>query len=249
MTKANSRTRHWLDTTIGNHLRDKQNARTRSSIGKYFYPSSCHEEARMLYLIFIGRDSREFSDASLEKMDHGNYVHEKLYDYFEGSKILISKEQPKRISYPVPLSCRIDSVVMDPQGNKYLVDVKSMDGGLFKDLKEPKLGDITQWGIYSVVYDIHVGCLFYENKNTQRKKIFDLVYSAENDVLTVKYGAKTRLEWKDFWKNLVKKLKYVLAAYNSSRVPERCVDCKSNCRNWGMCIELEKEMEVMKLPI
>ena len=242
LKKASKKTRHWLDTAQLEYLRKQQDSKT-NYVPDHFHPSSCGEAPRMLYLIFTGQNTSDFSDYSLEKMQHGNWVHDKNYDMFTKMGVLKAKEISIKIESPIPISTRCDAIIFE-EGTRgdYLVEIKSIESNGFTDMKSPDFKHLVQWMLGSKLSGVNKGCLFYENKNNQRKKIFDLVNDRGD--LIVKKGLKVIATHSRLMERIDNKLSYVRHCCRENKLPIRCNQCLVRCRNYSKCEELEKTMEV-----
>ena len=64
-------------------------------------------------------------------------------------------------------------------GDLGIVDFKSMNSRMFSQLREPLEKHIIQVTIYLWILDIHSGFLLYENKDTQKIKLYEIVRNDE----------------------------------------------------------------------
>lgn len=247
LNKAANRSKHWLDLIILDTLQKGQSTKIRKT-DKYFNPSFCGDEPRLVYLSLTGQNVRgmEFSDSSLDRMEHGNYVHMKIYDFFEKARILKVKEIKNRIEVPIPLSVRGDCVIVEKDtGKDYLVEIKSMESGLFSALNVPTIGNLIQWVLTGLALGIDRGCLFYENKNDQKRKVYDVLRRSDG-TLIVKRNDLVIETYENFLGRVLNKLNYVNSCYQNNKIPARCKNCTVKCKNHSLCLTLEKQKEILE---
>ena len=77
-----------------------------------FYPSALGNTCdRYLYLAYNGFVKERPLDAKLQRIfDNGAYLEERMGDYFANLDILISRELPVRLEYPI-ISGRVDFIL------------------------------------------------------------------------------------------------------------------------------------------
>ena len=127
-----------------------------------FYPSALGNTCdRYLYLAYNGFVKERPLDAKLQRIfDNGAYLEERMGDYFANLDILISRELPVRLEYPI-ISGRVDFILAHDKYEQIALELKSINTRGFNALKQaPK--------------PLDHGVVLYENKNDQQLKAFEL---------------------------------------------------------------------------
>lgn len=120
---------------------------------------------------------REEMDARILRMfEHGDYIHRLILNTLFSLGLVRSSEiniPPQEI-----ISGRADAIVSF--GNElYVLDIKSINSFLFKNLGQPKEEDLNQIGLYLHFFGIKNGMLLYVNKDTQELKEYVVAYDKE----------------------------------------------------------------------
>lgn len=192
----------------------------------YFSPSYLGKQARLVYLGYLGLFGKP-SPESILKMENGKYFHYRLGNWFERMGILMEKEFKIDLGL-LKIRGKGDFIIVRPVDKTiHIVEAKSMASWLFTALKQPNLEDLIQWNLYSYAKGIERGLIYYENKDNQKPKIFEVWQN------------------KELIDQTIDKINYVLECIHSNKLPRKCLLCKtSNCDSHSVCEELEKSKEV-----
>ena len=82
----------------------------------------------------------------------------------------------------------------DPDGNLWVVEVKTINPYLWSNLKRPKPEHILQVHVYMAALAIHRSIVLYECKSTQRVLAFSVPFDAETWAGIVRRLCDLRLE-------------------------------------------------------
>ena len=141
-----------------------------------FYPSALGNTCdRYLYLAYNGFVKERPLDAKLQRIfDNGAYLEERMGDNFENLDILISRDLPVRLEYPI-ISGRVDFILAHDKYEQIALELKSINTRGFNALKQaPKPEHEIQLQIYLNLLPLDHGVVLYENKNDQQLKAFEL---------------------------------------------------------------------------
>ena len=102
-----------------------------------FYPSALGNTCdRYLYLAYNGFVKERPLDAKLQRIfDNGAYLEERMGDYFANLDILISRELPVKLEYPV-ISGRVDFILAHDKYEQIALELKSINTRGFNALKQ-----------------------------------------------------------------------------------------------------------------
>jgi len=108
------------------------------------------------------------------------------------------------------ISGRADAVISDGK-DLYVLDIKSMNSMIFRNLNQPKEEHINQIQLYLHYLDPKKGILLYVNKDNQELKEFEVVYDSKrtHSLLKALSELKTKIdsniippripEWPENW--------------------------------------------------
>jgi len=118
----------------------------------------------------------------LRMFDHGNYIHQLIMRSLVAIKDVRVITAEVDIGPQEIISGRADAILSDRK-DLYVLDIKSMNSMIFKNLDAPKEENINQIQLYLHFFKIPKGILLYVNKDTQGLKEFLINYDrkrAEN---------------------------------------------------------------------
>lgn len=185
-------------------------------IDKFYLDKQKDKEQHRFYITDAGRCPRaiffKFKKAPKEEMearvlrmfDHGDYIHQLIM------KSLFAVREVRVVASEVDIgpqeiiSGRADAIISDKK-DLYVLDIKSMNSMIFKNLSQPKEENIDQIQLYLHFFKIPKGILLYVNKDTQELKEFVVNYNPQ------------RAE------NLLKDLVNLKGKIDKDLVPERLV--------------------------
>lgn len=191
-----------------------------------FYPSSVGQCMRKNVYQMLGYIGRPEDGNDLLVLENGTYFHNRMEHIFKDMGILISDELSLK-DPDLAISGRSDAIIWDldmteseddtdviilhdPKGRKVyegprdlvkIIEFKSIKQERYQELKRvPKKNHIQQLQLYFYLTGIRKGAIYYENKNTQEQKQYDIVYdeSIVDEVLedirqTVDYARRGEL--------------------------------------------------------
>ena len=154
-------------------------------IDKFYLDQQKNKEQTRFYISDAGKCFRQiffrFKNAPREKMDarilriyeKGEYLHRNIFNILYRLKIGITTEVP--IPAQEMVSGRADAIICLNNEN-YVLDIKSMNSMIFKNLAEPKEENIYQLQLYLHYFNIKKGILLYIDKDRQDIKEFIVNY-------------------------------------------------------------------------
>ncbi len=154
-------------------------------IDKFYLDQQKNREQAHFYITDAGKCPRgvffKFKNAPREKMDprilriyeRGEYLHRNIFNILYRLKIGITTE----VSIPAQeiIAGRADAIISINKEN-YVLDIKSMNSMVFKNLTEPKEENVYQLQLYLHYFNIKKGILFYIDKDKQNIKEFLINY-------------------------------------------------------------------------
>jgi len=182
-----------LKELIEKYYRDKRDERERTK----FYISDAGKCLRQIFFKFKKAPRAEMDPRLLRIFDHGDLIHRELVRILESLGIVES------IEIPIPpredISGRADAIV-NIDGERYLVDFKSINSTILRGMEKPKKEHVFQIQLYLHFFNIKKGILLYEGKDTLELKEFFIEYDKElvQKILQEFQELKTNLE-----KNLI----------------------------------------------
>lgn len=156
-----------LSELIDKFYLDKQRDREQ----KHFYITDAGRCPRAVFFKFKNAPKAEMEARILRLFDHGDSIHQLIM------KPLLSMRDVHVVAAEVDIppqeiiSGRADAIISDTK-DLYVLDIKSMNGMVFNNLKEPKSENIDQIQLYLYYFRIPKGILLYVNKDTQELKEF-----------------------------------------------------------------------------
>jgi len=189
-------------------------------IDKFYLDQQKDREQVHFYITDVGKCPRsvffKFKNAPREKMDprilriyeRGEYLHRNIFNILYRLKIGITTE----VSIPAQeiIAGRADAIISINKEN-YVLDIKSMNSMIFRNLTEPKEENVYQLQLYLHYFNIKKGILFYIDKDKQDIKEFlinydpNLVQSLLKDFTDLKIKidkniVPSRIQgWPDYW--------------------------------------------------
>jgi len=157
-------------------------------IDKFYLDQQRDKEQARFYISDAGKCPRnvffKFKKAPREKMDarilrifeHGEYLHRNIFNILYRLKIGITTEIP--IPAQAIISGRADAILCINNEN-YVLDIKSINSMVFKNLTAPKQENLYQIQLYLHYFDIKKGILFYIDKDKQEIKEFLVDYDPQ----------------------------------------------------------------------
>lgn len=162
----------------------------------YFYVTDASACKRKVFYDFKKDIPKTDVDTSiLRKFVQGNSIHEKLVSILEKAGVVIAKE----IDIPenqYNIHGRVDAL-LEINGEKIILEIKSIADYGFRKLKEPKREHVYQLQLYLFFFNIKKGYLLYESKDNQNLQQFEV----KLNINTVKRALKNILAIEDYIKS------------------------------------------------
>jgi len=188
-------------------------------LDKFYLDREKDKEQHHFYITDAGKCSRavffKFKNVPREKMeprvlrmfDHGDYIQMQILNNLFSLGIVRASEI--KIPPQELISGRADAIVT-LNNEIYVVDFKSMNSMVFKNLEEPKEDNVNQIQLYLHFFKIPKGILLYINKDTLELKEF-----------LVEYNSAVA-------KNLLGELSDLKTKITANLIPQRLIDYPEN---------------------
>jgi len=168
----------------------------------HFYITDAGKCPRSLFFKFK-KAPREAMEAKILRMfDHGDYIHQLIMKPLFGMREINVVASEVNIPPQELISGRADAILSTGK-ELYVLDIKSMNSMVFRNLNEPKEENMDQIQLYMHYFKVGKGILLYVNKDTQELKEFEVAYN------------KNRAEV------LLQNLSDIKAKIDSSTIPDR----------------------------
>jgi len=195
-----------LRELIDRFYSDKQ----REKEQQHFYITDAGRCGRAIFFKFKKAPREEMEARVLRMFEHGDYIHQLIM------RSLVAIREVRVITAEVDIgpqeiiSGRADAILSDGK-NLYVLDIKSINSMVFKNLDQPKEENINQIQLYLHFFKIPNGVLLYVNKDTQALKEFSLNYDRQRaeTLLAELTNLKTKIDsdvvpdripgWPDDW--------------------------------------------------
>jgi len=162
-----------LKELINQFYLDRQRDRQRT----HFYITDAGKCPRAIFYKFKKVPKAEMEARILRLFDHGDHIHQLIM------KPLLSLKQIHVVASEVNIppkeliGGRADAIISDGK-QLYVVDIKSMNSMIFKNMVLAKEENIDQIQLYLHFFKISKGILLYVNKDNQKLKEFLFNYDA-----------------------------------------------------------------------
>ncbi len=150
--------------------------RQKSKEQKSFYISEAGKCPRQIFFKFKNAPRKEFEPHFLRLFDHGDHMHKLIM------KPLLSTREIHVVCSEIDIPPqemvrgRADAIISDGR-NLYVLDIKSMNSMVFRNLAEPKEENVTQLQLYLHYFKIPKGILLYVDKDKLELKEFEVGYN------------------------------------------------------------------------
>lgn len=141
----------------------------------HFYITDAGKCARAIFFKFKNVPRKEIEANILRLFDHGDHIHQLIM------KPLLSVREIHVVASEVNIppqelvSGRADAIISTGK-EMYVLDIKSMNSMIFRNLTEPKEENVAQLQLYLHYFKIPKGILLYVNKDSQELKEFIIAY-------------------------------------------------------------------------
>lgn len=163
-----------LKERINQYYLDKQKDRERH----HFYISDAGKCSRQTFFKFKKAPREEMEARVLRLFDHGDHIHQLIMKPLLSMRNIHVVASEVNIPPQELISGRADAILSDGK-DLYVLDIKSINSMVFKNLNEPKEDHINQVQLYLHFLDPKKGILLYVNKDTQELKEFQFSYDSK----------------------------------------------------------------------
>ncbi len=139
----------------------------------HFYISDAGKCSRSIFFKFKNAPRAKMEPRILRIFEHGEYLHRNIFNILYRLKIGVTTEVP--IPAQAIISGRADAILSINNEN-YVLDIKSMNSGIFRNLAAPKQENVYQIQLYLHYFNIKKGILLYIDKDKQELKEFIVHY-------------------------------------------------------------------------
>jgi len=149
--------------------------RQRDREQQHFYITDAGKCGRAIFFKFKKAPREEIEARVLRMFDHGDSIHQLIMKplfSIRGIHVVASEVE---IPSKELISGRADAIISDGK-DLYVIDIKSMNSMIFKNLESPKEENLDQLQLYLHFFKIPRGILLYVNKDTQALKEFLINY-------------------------------------------------------------------------
>lgn len=160
-----------LKKLINQFYLDRQRDRAKTK----FYITDAGKCSRSTFYKFKNVPKKDMEARVLRLFDHGDYIHRLIMTALFSVKDIQVVASEIKIPPKELISGRADAIVSDGK-QLYVVDIKSMNSMIFRNLAEPKVENIDQLQLYLHFLKIKRGILLYVNKDNQELKEFLIDY-------------------------------------------------------------------------
>lgn len=142
----------------------------------HFYISDAGKCSRAVFFKFKNAPKKEMEAHILRLFDHGDSIHKLIMKPLLSTRDVHVVASEVNIAPQEIISGRADAIVSDGK-QLYVLDIKSMNSYIFKNLTEPKEENVSQLQLYLHYFKIPKGILLYVNKDNQQLKEFIVSYN------------------------------------------------------------------------
>ena len=140
----------------------------------HFYITDAGKCGRAIFFKFKNVPREKMEARILRMFDHGDYIQMQILSSLFSLGIVRASEI--KIPPQELISGRADAIIT-LNNDLYVVDFKSMNSMIFKNLTEPKEDNVNQIQLYLHYFKIPKGILLYVNKDTLELKDFVVEYN------------------------------------------------------------------------
>ena len=142
----------------------------------HFYITDAGRCPRAVFFKFKNAPRAEMEARVLRMFDHGDYIHQLIMRPLLSIREVHIVASEINIPPQELVSGRADAIISNGK-DIYVLDIKSMNSMVFKNLEEPKEENINQLQLYLHFFKVPKGILLYVNKDTQELKEFSVEYT------------------------------------------------------------------------
>jgi CRISPR/Cas system-associated exonuclease Cas4 (RecB family) len=144
----------------------------------HFYITDTGKCPRAIFFKFKKAPKKEMDPRILRLFDHGNYLHQLIMKaLFAADKLHVVASEVHMPPQEM-ISGRADAILSLDNG-LYVLDIKSMNSMIFRNLTAPKEENVNQIQLYLHYFKIKNGILLYVDKDQLELKEFFVEYNPE----------------------------------------------------------------------
>jgi len=158
-----------------------------------FYITDAGKCPRAIFFRFKNMPREPVEARIMRIFEHGENIHRNIFNILYRLRLGVTTEIP--IPSQEIISGRADAILCVNNEN-YVLDIKSMNSMIFRNLTQPKEENIYQIQLYLHYFNIKKGILLYIDKDQQEIKEFFVEYDEAlcKDLLDKFYGLKDLIE-------------------------------------------------------
>ena len=160
-----------LKELINQFYLDRQKDRERTR----FYITDAGKCSRAIFFKFKKVPKEDMEARILRLFEHGDHIHQLIMKPLLSLRKIHVVASEVNIPPKELIAGRADAIISDGK-DLYIVDIKSMNSMIFKNLKEAKKENVDQLQLYLHFFKVPKGILLYVNKDTQELKEFLFSY-------------------------------------------------------------------------
>ena len=141
----------------------------------HFYVTDAGRCPRSIFFKFKNAPRKEMEAQVLRMFDHGDHIHQLIMKPLLSIREIHVVASEVNIPPQELISGRADAIISDGK-QLYVVDIKSMNSMIFKNLEYPKEENVDQVQLYMHYFRVPKGILLYVDKDKLELKDFILDY-------------------------------------------------------------------------
>jgi len=141
----------------------------------HFYITDAGRCPRAIFFKFKNVPREEMAAKVLRMFDHGDHIHQLIMKPLLSIREIHVVAAEVNIPPQELISGRADAIISCGK-ELYVLDIKSMNSMIFRNLAQPKEENVDQIQLYLHYFKIPKGMLLYVNKDTQELKEFMVNY-------------------------------------------------------------------------
>lgn len=145
----------------------------------WFHASGLGQSDDDLISRYRGTEHETHSARTLRIFDLGSARDRDWKRYLRLAGVLDGKRAGRRVRFPnLKLTGECDAVVVDAQGDRWVLELKTINPYGFNALQQPQAAHLMQIHSYMVGLQIMRGMVLYENKGNQDLKLFRVEFDS-----------------------------------------------------------------------
>lgn len=150
--------------------------RQRDREQRHFYITDAGKCPRAVFFKFKNAPKKEIEANILRLFDHGDHMHKLIMKSLLSTRDVHVVASEVNIPPQELISGRADAIISDGK-ELYVLDIKSMNSMIFRNLSEPKEENVNQLQLYLHYFKIPKGILLYVDKDRLQLKEFIVDYN------------------------------------------------------------------------